>query len=223
MSKKAIITRIRTLYAIFIGVVAACIVLFFLNVFTSADPIGMNNTVDGHRAWRMVITDLEPRNAESTDMEVTGLADSLGAWVRVKSYDVGVVSDNTQLAHSGKAIWCMALQLVSVVAFVAMVLLTVITIVSFYINIRRGKVFPKKRIRWLTWIGILMIVMSLSMDISIWIEQGLAAELLAGTAWEPSTAISIHTTRLFFGLTIIFMAQIFYIGREMQEEQELTI
>ena len=83
--------------------------------------------------------------------------------------------------------------------------------------------FPKKKIRWLTWIGILMIVMSLSMDISIWIEQGLAAKLLAGTEWEPSTAIAIHTTRLFFGLTIIFMAQIFYIGREMQEEQELTI
>ena len=223
MAKKATITRIRTLYAIFIGVTALCITLFFLNVFTSADPIGVNNLDDEQRPFMMVITDLEPHSTSNTDIEVKGLPDSLDAWVRVKSYDVNVASDNTQLAHSSEAIWCMTLQMVSVVALIAMVLLTVITLISFYINIRRGKVFPKKKIRWLTWIGILMIVMSLSMDISIWIEQGLAAKLLAGTEWEPSTAIAIHTTRLFFGLTIIFMAQIFYIGREMQEEQELTI
>ena len=36
MAKKATITRIRTLYAIFMGVIAVCICLFFLNVFTSA-------------------------------------------------------------------------------------------------------------------------------------------------------------------------------------------
>lgn len=223
MAKKAIITRIRTLYAIFIGVTAVCIVLFFLNVFTSADPIGMDSLGDEHRAWRVVITDLEPRSAESTQTEVAGLPDSLGACVRVNRFDVDVVSDNTLLARSGKVAWCMGLQVFSVAAFVAMVVLTVIALVSFYISVRRGEVFPKKKIRWLTWIGTLMILMSLGMDISTWIEQSLAASLLAGSDWEPSTAIRLHTTRLFFGLTVIFMAQIFQIGREMQEEQELTI
>lgn len=223
MAKKATITRIRTLYAIFMGVIAVCICLFFLNVFTSADPIAIGNLGDTNRAWRMVITDLEPSAGTNAEMKVDGLPDSLDAWVRVKSYDVSVVSEHDQLAHSGKANWCMGLQLFSVVAFLAMVVLTIITLVSFYINVRRDKVFPKKNIRRLTWIGVLMILMSLSMDVSVWIEQSLAASLLAGSNWEPSTAIQLHTTRLFFGLTVIFMAQIFYIGREMQEEQELTI
>lgn len=223
MAKKATITRIRILYAIIIGVVALCIGLFFLNVFTSADPIEYGNLGDKKQAWRVVITDLEPNAKNDTKMEVTGLPDSLGAWVRVKSYDVSVASEHDQMAHSSKAKWCMGLQLFSVLAFIAMVILTIITLISFYINVRRGKVFPKKKIRWLTWIGSLMIIMSLCMDISIGIEQSLAASLLAGSEWEPSTAIRLHTTRLFFGLTIIFMAQIFHIGREMQEEQELTI
>ena len=202
---------------------AAFIALFILNVVTTADPIGVDNLGEKKHAWRVVITDLKTRSAYDTHIEVEGLPDSLGAWVRVKSYDVSVVSDRDQIAHSGKAVWCMGLQLFSVVAFVAMVVLAVITIVSFYINVRRGKVFPKKKIRWLTWIGILMIVMSLCIDVSTWIEQSLAASLLAGSNWEPSTAVQLHTTRIFFGLTIIFLAQIFYIGREMQEEQELTI
>jgi hypothetical protein len=223
MAKKAIITRIRTLYAIFMGVIAVCIGLFFLNVFTSADPIAIGNLGDTNRAWRVVITDLEPSAGTNAQMEVEGLPDSLGAWMRVKSYDVSVVSEHDQLAHSSKATWCMGLQLFSVLLFVLMDILALATLISFYINGRRGKVFPKKKIRWLTWIGVLMILMSLSMDVSIWIEQSLAASLLAGSNWEPSTAIQLHTTRLFFGLTIIFLAQIFYIGREMQEEQELTI
>lgn len=223
MAQKSRISRIRTLYAVLIGIVAAFIALFILNIVTTADPIGVDNLGEKGHAWRMVITDLKTRTTNDTRIEVEGLPDSLGAWVQVKSYDVNFVSDREQLAFSGKALWCMGLQMFSVVAFVAMVILTVITIVSFYINVRRGKVFPKKKIRWLTCAGILMIVMSLSMDISTWLEQSLAAELLAGSNWEPSTAIQLHTTRIFFGLTIIFLAQIFYIGREMQEEQELTI
>ena len=223
MLKKNAITRIRTLYAIFIGVIALCMALFFLNVFSAADPIGVSNLGDSKRVWQLIITDLEPSAANNTCIEVTGLPDSLAAWVNVNRYDVSVNSDHNHLTHSSKALWCMGLQMFSVVAFLAMTILTVITLVSFYINVRRGKVFPKKKIQWLTWVGILMIAMSLSMDVSTWIEQSLAAELLAGSNWEPSTAIRLHTTRLFFGLTIIFMAQIFFIGREMQEEQELTI
>ena len=33
----------------------------------------------------------------------------------------------------------------------------------------------------------------------------------------------IHFTLIFFGLAVIFISQIFRIGREMQEEQDLTV
>lgn len=222
MAKKSRITRIRTLYAILIGVAAAFIALFIMNVVSAADPIEVGNIGTQSKNYGLFITDLQSRTGQEP-IVVTGLNDSLSATVHISRYTMAIASDNEELITSSKAYWCFGLQLFSVLAFVAMVILTVIALISFYINVRNGKVFPKKKIRWLTWIGMLMIAMSLCMDISTWIEQSLAASLLAGSDWEPSTAIQLHTTRLFYGLTIIFMAQIFYIGREMQEEQELTI
>ena len=48
MAKKAAITRIRTLYAIFIGVIALCIGLFFFNIINPADPL-LNVQTDGQK------------------------------------------------------------------------------------------------------------------------------------------------------------------------------
>lgn len=223
MAHKSRINRIRTLYAIFIGIMCLFVGMFIFNVAGTADPIEVAGLGEKGHDYELIITDLQRSPALGSDIEVEGLGDSLAARVTVTSYDATLSSDSEQLLNTSKASWCMGLQLLSVASFAAMVVLMGMCVVSFYINVRRGTVFPKKRIRWLTWAGVLMIVMSLSMDVSTWIEQSLAASLLAGSEWEPSTGIQLHTTRLFFGLTIIFLAQIFYIGREMQEEQELTI
>lgn len=223
MAKVSRIARIRTLYAILLGVVALFIALFIMNVVSAADPIGVMNLGDQNKDYGIVITDLHRPVKSGQQIAVTGLGDSLSATVCTSNYNVIISSDNEQLLNPSKANWCFGLQIFSVVAFFIMIILTVITLISFYINVRRGKVFPKKNIRWLTWAGILMIAMSLSMDICTWIEQSLAASLLAGTEWEPTTSMPIHIGRIVFGVTIIFMAQLFYIGREMQEEQELTI
>lgn len=223
MAKSSRIARIRTLYAILLGVIALFITLFILNVVSAADPIGVMNLGDQNKDYGLIITDLQRPVQNGPQTAIEGLGDSLSASVRTSTYDVTFQSDNEELLNSSKVYWCFGLQLFSVVAFFLMIILTVITLISFYINVRRGKVFPKKNIRWLTWVGILMITMSLSMDACTWIEQSLAASLLAGTEWEPTTSMPIHIGRIVFGVTIIFMAQIFYIGREMQEEQELTI
>lgn len=223
MAQKSRINRLRTLYTIFIGVIAAFIALFILNVVTSADPIGVSGLGEQSKDYSITITDLQRKPVSDDIIAVDGLGDSLSAHVSVNRYEVTIASDSENLLAPGKTTWCIGLQLFSALAFLAMLVLVVMTLISLYINVRRGTVFPKKRIRWLTWAGVLMIVMSLSMDVSIWIEQSLAATLLADSDWEPSTAMQLHTTRIFFGLTIIFMAQIFYIGRDMQEDQDLTI
>lgn len=223
MAQKSRINRLRTLYTIFIGVIAAFIALFILNVVTAADPIGVSGLGEQSKDYSITITDLQRKPVSDDIIAVDGLGDSLSAHVSVNRYEVTIASDSENLLAPGKTTWCIGLQLFSALAFLAMLVLVVMTLISLYINVRSGTVFPKKRIRWLTWAGVLMIVMSLSMDVSIWIEQSLAATLLAGSDWEPSTAMQLHTTRIFFGLTIIFMAQIFYIGRDMQEDQDLTI
>ena len=224
MSKKTAINRIRTLYAIFIGVVAMCIVLFFLNVFSAADPIEVGYPGENKGDYGMLITNLQTRpDIDQHDFAVEGLTEGVTAQARVRRFDIGISADNRESLPAGKAAWCMWLQVFCVAAAVAMTVLIVMSLISFYIYARKGKVFPKRNITWLTWAGVLMIVMSLGMDLSIYIERTIAQSLLQGSPWEPVAPVEIHITRILFGLTIIFMAEIFKTGREIQEEQELTI
>lgn len=224
MAKKAAITRIRTLYAIFIGVMVLCIGLFFLNIINPADPL-LTVQADGHdKDYGVIITDLHSSSGlYRQSHDVDGLPEGIEAAATVRSFDVNITSDDSRQLDSSKARWCMWLQVFCVLAGIAMTILIVMALISFYINVRRGKVFPKKNIAWLAWAGVLMIVMSLGMDVSTYLEQSLALELLADSTWEPQVTVQIHHTRIVFGLTIVFMAEIFKIGRQMQEEQELTI
>lgn len=224
MAKKAAITRIRTLYAIFIGVMVMCIGLFFLNIINPADPL-LTVQADGHdKDYGVIITDLHSSpGLYRQSHDVDGLPEWIEASATVRSFDVNITSDDSRQLDSSKARWCMWLQVFCVLAGIAMTILIVMALISFYINVRRGKVFPKKNIAWLAWAGVLMIVMSLGMDVSTYLEQSLALELLADSTWEPQVTVQIHHTRIVFGLTIVFMAEIFKIGRQMQEEQELTI
>lgn len=224
MAKKAAITRIRTLYAIFIGVIALCIGLFFLNIINPADPLLTVQTDGQDQDYGVIITDLHSSPElyrQSHDVE--GLPEGMEATATVRTFDVDITGDDSQQLASSKANWCMWLQLFCILAGIAMTILIVMALISFYINVRRGKVFPKKNIAWLAWAGVLMIVMSLGMDVSTYLERTLALDLLAGSSWEPQVTVQIHHTRIVFGLTIVFLAEIFKIGREMQEEQELTI
>ena len=224
MAKKGTITRIRTLYAIFMGIVAVCIGLFFLNVFTAADPIDVVDLGENSGEYGFLITDLHSsQQLYGRDYTVEGLPDGLTATAKVSRFDVGIAADDMQSLPSGKATWCMWLQVFCVLAMLAITVLVVMALISFYVFARRGKVFPKRNITWLTWAGGLMIAMTLAMDISAYLERTMALDLLRDTDWVPAAPVSIHITRILFGLTIIFMAEVFKIGRDIQEEQELTI
>ena len=224
MAKKSAITRMRTLYAIFMSVIGVCIGLFFLNVFTAADPIDWVILDNNNKDYSVFITDLPSSlDLHGRSFEVKQMPEGLTANAYVNRFDAVIATDSEQLLHSNKSVWCTWLQLFCVLAGIAMTVLVVMSLISFYIFVRRGKVFPKKNIAWLAWAGILMILMSLGMDISTYIERTLAYDLLQQTQWVPAVKVSIHITRILFGLTIIFMAEVFKIGREIQEEQELTI
>ena len=70
---------------------------------------------------------------------------------------------------------------------------------------------------------VLLVLLSLSIDTGTYLERRLAADLLKDTQWMPQVRYTLHFLRIFFGLTLIFLSQIIRIGRELQEEQELTI
>lgn len=223
MAKKSAIARIRTLYVILLTVIAVCLGLFIFKVVASADPFELDVAMHERDGYGVMITDLRSSsNLYHQPHTVDGMTDGMKAVANVKTFDVSILTADDDIEH-GRVVWCMWLEVISAVGVLAMVVLFVMALVSFYFNVRRGKVFPRKNITWLVWAGVLMIVVSLCMDVSTNLERSLACELLQGSAWQPAQGVSIHFSRIFFGLTIIFIAEIFKIGHAMQEEQELTI
>ena len=101
-------------------------------------------------------------------------------------------------------------------------LLLVLVIASFR-SIKSGRIFQQRGIKWIRLIGILLLLLSLALDLSVYLERINAAALLANTDWVPDHHFTIHFTRIFFSIIILFVAELLNIGYDIQEEQELTI
>lgn len=220
------IKRIRLLYSLFAGILLLCLGLFFFNVISAAEePISLpNNNKAVHGDYIFAITDLHATSelynqehiVEGTDSNMTAIA-------HVKSYVVDFFPSSNISDNDSRLTCALYLQFFELLSFVVIIVLAIIVLVSFYRSTKQGRIFPTKQTSLLLVIGLLITASSISIDTRNHLEHLVAADLLQGTEWKPVVFFGIHFTRIFFGLTVIFLSQIFRIGREMQEEQELTI
>ncbi|MCQ2294404.1 MAG: DUF2975 domain-containing protein [Bacteroidales bacterium] len=220
------IKRIRLLYSLFAGILLLCLGLFFFNVISAAEePISLpNNNKAVHGDYIFAITDLHATSelynqehiVEGTDSNMTAIA-------HVKSYVVDFFPSSNISDNDSRLTCALYLQFFELLSFLVIIVLAIIVLVSFYRSTKQGRIFPTKQTSLLLVIGLLITASSISIDTRNHLEYLVAADLLQGTEWKPVVFFGIHFTRIFFGLTVIFLSQIFRIGREMQEEQELTI
>ena len=151
------------------------------------------------------------------------MPEGISAHTHVNRFDIDCYTDDALIGSDPRLRWAAALQLFEVAALVAIVVLVVVALISLYRSAKQGRVFPRKVVALLLVIGLLLVALSLSVDTQTFLERRLAHDLLLGTQWVPQARYTIHFTRIFFGLTIIFLSQIIRIGRELQDEQELTV
>lgn len=220
------IRRIRLLYSLFAGILLVFIGLFFCNVISAAEePISLpNNNKAVHGDFIFAITDLHA-SPELYNQEhvVEGTDSNMTAVAHVKNYVVDFFPDSNISDKNPRLMCAYYLQFFEFLSYAAIFILVIIVLVSFYRSTKQGRIFPTKQTSLLLVIGLLIIASSISIDTRCYLECLAAANLLQGTEWKPSVFFGIHFSRLFFGLTVIFLSQIIRIGREMQEEQELTI
>lgn len=219
------IRQIRILYTLFAGILLVCLGLFFSNVIASADGDQIveipQPEVYQHTFY---ITDLvADESVYAVAHPVAGTPEGLTASARVSEYTVEFSSNKGDYANDPRAAWILVLQWFVLFAKLAIVVLAIVVLISFYRSAKRGCVFPSRQVSLLVVVGLLVLAVSLASDTRVFLERRMAADLLQGTPWQPSMVFSIHFANIFFGLTIIFLSRIFKIGREMQEEQELTI
>lgn len=219
------IRQIRILYTLFAGILLVCLGLFFSNVIASADGDQIveipQPEVYQHTFY---ITDLvADESVYAVAHPVAGTPEGLTASVRVSEFTAEFSSNKGDYANDPRAAWIIVLQWFVLFAKLAIVVLAAVVLISFYRSAKRGCVFPSRQVSLLVVVGLLVLAVSLASDTRVFLERRMAADLLQGTPWQPSMVFSIHFANIFFGLTIIFLSRIFKIGREMQEEQELTI
>lgn len=219
--------RIRLLYGIFAAIMLACLALFFLNVFSSDDPSVFRQAerqLEGRKQYAMGVTDLPvvPYDTLHTS-HVTGVEKGLDVTARATRFDIVVATDNPSLVKSPYMTWAFSLQIVSVVSVLVIFVFVVVLLVRFYRSFREGKPFQRRVVGVLRVIGVMMLLMTLSADCSVFLEREAAFRLLAASDWVPQHHFTIHFTRIFFAIVILFVGELLHIGYDMQQEQDLTI
>jgi len=213
--------RIQVLYGLFTIILLGCLALFVSNVVTTSEhPIF---PIIPSQKYALVITNMSPDADRQHTFDVAGLDTQYSASVAVSKFDAQFAAATSEVVADCRIHWVLALQVACCVMMLAIVVLVAIVLVSFYATAKHGRVFPAKSTLLLLIIGLLLVVMSITVDTSTYIERTVALSLLKNTEWQPQHTFIVHFSRIFFGLTIIFLSQIMRIGRELQDEQELTI
>ena len=218
------IAHVRALYGLFGGIMLVCLALFIAHIFYAEEEPLVGNLTAFNSRYAFTVTDLRssaPLYAEERAIE--GMPDGISAHAHVNRFDVDCYTDDELVGSDPRLHWATALQLFGVVALAAIVVLVVVALIAFYRSAKQGRVFPRKCVTLLLVIGLLLVLLSLVVDTQTYLERRLAFDLLSNTSWVPQASYTIHFTRIFFGLTIIFLSQIIRIGRELQDEQELTV
>ena len=218
------IAQLKLLYYIFAGILLVCVALFVVGIVTTEENPQVGGLSTPNSPYAFSITDLQtdgPMHDMEQPIDLSGK--SVKAHAHINRFDMDFYTRDGQVTGDSRITWVLVLQSFVVAATAVIVILVAITLVSLYRSAKRGRPFPARNASLLLVAGILLVAISLCVDTGAYLERTLARDLLAGTEWQPKASFTIHFTLIFFGLAVIFISQIFRIGREMQEEQDLTV
>lgn len=223
MSKRNI-THLRWLYILFAGILLSCVALTVAGVVGTDEEPQLGGLSTPESPYAFTVTDLQTVGTlQGTEQAIDSVRPTMQAHAHIERFSMDFYTKDESITSDPRIGWVMALQAVVMVALAAIVALVAVLLVSLYRSTKRGRVFPTRNSTLMLAVGVLMLVISLCHDLSTYLERTLARDLLAGTQWQPQAHYTVHFTLIFFGLTIVFLSQIFRIGRELQEENELTI
>lgn len=226
--KKKLVRIMWLLYGAFTVVMLLLIGLFTMDFIDAADCHDLSKFKEKQISMDLVTvcsTDLKNvGNEYDFNIPIYGSADSsilLNA--RVNEYDISIASRDESKLESPYAIAVVVFQNISVITTVLVIIFVFILLYLFFKSIRKDRLFSKKNIRWLTVVGIAIIVKALAMDFSRYFEAQYVLQFLTDTSVEIDGRFFMHHMHILFGLFLIFIAEIFKIASDIQKEQDLTI
>lgn len=220
--------RLWALYGTFLVIVMITLGLFLSDVLITndrADLAEFRAQQESLNLTAMRSTDLKSAASEYIfDIPIENPNDSaVMLLARVNGYDIVISTADDQKLESPYQTLTFIFQCIWVSCLVLVFVFVFVILYSFYKSIKQGTVFQKKNIRWITLIGVLFLVMTLSIDIAKYFEHQYVLQFLEGTSVEVDGRFYINFVRILSGLLILFVAELFKIGSDIQEEQDLTI
>lgn len=219
--------RLRLIYGAFVSIVLFCAAIFFLRLVSAEDDFllrQVERTLSDDRPFVLGVTDLPCAASDTTHTyAVHGEMADGEILARVSTFDMALFSSHDELFDSPLVTWGVVLQVFGVVSVLAIAVLVIILLLNINRAIRSGHVFQWRKVWVFRSIGILMLLMTLAFDTSLYLERRAAYEVLQSTDWVPQVRYTIHFTRIFFALVILFVGELIHIGNKMQQEQDLTI
>ncbi|MBO7201581.1 MAG: DUF2975 domain-containing protein [Bacteroidales bacterium] len=226
--KKKLVRIMWLLYGIFTVIMLLLIALFMMDFIDTADNHNLDKFKEKQRSLDLVtVCSTDLKNADNEydfNIPIYGSTDSsilLNA--RVNEYDISIASTDESKLDSPYATAAIVFQSISVIVTILIPIFIFILLYLFYKSIRKDRLFSKKNIRWLTVVGIAVIVKALAMDFSIYFETQYVLQYLTDTSVNINGRFHIHYVNILFGLFLIFIAEIFKIASDIQKEQDLTI
>lgn len=123
----------------------------------------------------------------------------------------------------GGSKWFYALTMLNVLAYLAIIVLMWLIISSVRRSIREERPIGRADVWRLRTIALLTIVSELFASLWNWGMARNAARLLAETPYTVDASFDLSYGVIMMGILLLFAAEIFAIGRDLGEEQRLTI
>lgn len=235
MNKKSYLQRLLAIYIAFFAVLIIGFALDIAPNFTRGLEAGTemgHELADSYDApdprsiymlWNIPIYRSEPITIcdGEASREVIGHLSNLTLEVKEPAGDRPVM----QLAFAaiGNSPWIYALMILSALTYPAIIVLMFCIIRSVRISIREDKPLGNADAILLRTIALLTILSELFNSIGSWMMTHRAAEVLTNTAYAVDTAFHLNYGTLIMGILLLFAAEVFKIGRDLSEEQRLTI
>jgi hypothetical protein len=237
--KKSLKLRLLVIYITFFVVLIASVVYNFLPDFSRGTDVGTNIGNEIAQSWNtqnpratyllMDVPTLQPE----MDTPIEGVADSEEMTVKARITRMDILVEKKAPAETsvfslafgvlGGSPAVYLLTILGAFSYAAIIVLMFLIIHSLRRSIRDELPLNSRNIGRTRLIGALIIFAEVCRAVSLWLMNGKAAELLAGTDIIIDTSFPISYWNILIGVLVLFTAEVFAIGYRLSEEQKLTI
>ncbi|MCM1150496.1 MAG: DUF2975 domain-containing protein [Alistipes sp.] len=236
-NKKRFLQRLLAIYIAFFLVIVAGLALEVLPGFARGFVEGNEMGTDMTRNWalgapRMIYMLEGVRIVESPEDVIPTPELAQGIDVKTHIRKIGLTVEEEAPGASiftlsfrsvGGSGWIYLAIMLCSLAYLAIIVLMFLIIHSLRRSIREEHPLERRNVGLLRIIGLLAIVTELLHDTMDWTMSSRAAELLSGSGYVVDTAFHVSYSTILMGVLILFAAEVFAVGRNLSEEQKLTI